>query len=67
MNAVSAHGFELDYELIEVGDVGVGITLVPHGAVFGTGAVTPAGAADMNILVTHGMVPGLEAKPARDG
>ena len=62
VNAVSAHGFELDYELIEVGDVGVGITLVPHGAVFGTGAVTPAGAADVNILVTHGMVPGLEAK-----
>ncbi|MGI8858550.1 MAG: metallophosphoesterase family protein [Rubrobacteraceae bacterium] len=62
VNAVSAHGFELDYELIEAGDVGVGVTLVPHGAVFGTGAVTPARDADVNILVTHGMVPGLEAK-----
>lgn len=62
VNAVSAHGFELDYELIEVGALGVGVTLVPHGAVFGTGAVTPERGADVNILVTHGMVPGLEAK-----
>ncbi|HEX5701304.1 MAG TPA: exonuclease SbcCD subunit D [Rubrobacter sp.] len=62
VNAVAAHGFELDYELIEIGDVEVGVTLVPHGAVFGTGAVTPARDADINILVTHGMVPGLEAK-----
>jgi len=62
VNAYSAHGFELDYELVEAGGVGVGVTLVPHGAVFGTGAVTPARDADINILVTHGMVPGLEAK-----
>ena len=62
VNAYSAHGFELDYQLIEAGDVGVGVTLVPHGAVFGTGAVTLARDADINILVTHGMVPGLEAK-----
>ncbi len=62
VNVISAHGFDLDYELIEVGDVSVGVTLVPHGAVFGTGAVTPARDADVNILVTHGMVPGLEAK-----
>jgi exonuclease SbcD len=62
VNAISAHGFDLDYELIEVGDVGVGITLVPHGAVFGTGAVTPSRGADVNVLVTHGMVPGLEAR-----
>ena len=62
VNAVSAHGFDLDYELIEVGDAGVGVTLVPHGAVFGTGAVTPERGADVNVLVTHGMVPGLEAK-----
>jgi DNA repair protein SbcD/Mre11 len=48
--------------LIEVGDAGVGVTLVPHGAVFGTGAVTPERGADVNVLVTHGMVPGLEAK-----
>jgi DNA repair protein SbcD/Mre11 len=62
VNAISAHGFDLDYELVEVGDVGVGVTLVPHGAVFGTGAVTPSRGADVNVLVTHGMVPGLEAK-----
>jgi DNA repair protein SbcD/Mre11 len=62
VNAVSTHGFELDYEMVEIGDVVVGVALVPHGAVFGTGAVTPARDADINILVTHGMVPGLEAK-----
>ena len=62
VNAVSAHGFELEYEVLEAGAAGVGVTLVPHGAVFGTGAVTPARDADINILVTHGMVPGLEAK-----
>jgi exonuclease SbcD len=62
VNAVSAHGFEVEYHLEDVGDAGVGVTLVPHGAVFGTGAVTPARDADVNILVTHGMVPGLEAK-----
>ncbi|HET7479799.1 MAG TPA: hypothetical protein VFJ72_09845, partial [Rubrobacteraceae bacterium] len=58
----SAHGFDLDYEMVEADGVGVGVTLVPHGAVFGTGAVMPAREADVNILVTHGMVPGLEAK-----
>jgi DNA repair protein SbcD/Mre11 len=58
----SAHGFDLDYEPVEVDGVTVGVTLVPHGAVFGTGAVTPEGTADVNVLVTHGMVPGLEAK-----
>jgi len=62
VNAISAHGFDLDYELIEADGVGVGVTLVPHGAVFGTGAVTPERDADVNVLVTHGMVPGLEAK-----
>jgi DNA repair exonuclease SbcCD nuclease subunit len=62
VNVISAHGFDLDYELVEVGDVGVGVTLVPHGAVFGTGAVTPERGADVNVLVTHGMVPGLEAR-----
>src|SRR5215213_736796 len=62
VNAVSAHGFEVEYHLEDVGDAGVGVTLVPHGAVFGTGAVTPARGADVNVLVTHGMVPGLEAK-----
>jgi exonuclease SbcD len=62
VNVVSAHRFDLDYEQVEVGGVDVGVTLVPHGAVFGTGAVTPARDADINILVTHGMVPGLEAR-----
>ena len=62
VNAISAHGFDVEYHLEEVGDAGVGVTLVPHGAVFGTGAVTPARDADVNILVTHGMVPGLEAR-----
>lgn len=62
VNAISAHGFEIDYEPVEVGGVTVGVTLVPHGAVFGTGAVTPSREADVNVLVTHGMVPGLEAR-----
>ncbi|MGB3634185.1 MAG: metallophosphoesterase, partial [Rubrobacteraceae bacterium] len=62
VNVRSAHGFELDYELVEVGDVGVGVTLVPHGAINGAGAVTPERGADINVMVTHGMVPGLEAK-----
>jgi DNA repair protein SbcD/Mre11 len=62
VNAISAHGFEIDYEPVEVDGALVGVTLVPHGAVFGTGAVTPARDADVNVLVTHGMVPGLEAR-----
>jgi DNA repair protein SbcD/Mre11 len=62
VNAISAHGFEIDYETVEVDGALVGVTLVPHGAVFGTGAVTPARDADVNVLVTHGMVPGLEAR-----
>ena len=62
VNAISTHGFDIDYEPVEVDGATVGVTLVPHGAVFGTGAVTPARDADVNILVTHGMVPGLEAR-----
>ena len=62
VNAYSAHGFEIDYEQIEVGDALVGVTLVPHGAVGTTGAVTPERDADINILVTHGLVPNLEAR-----
>ncbi len=62
VNVHSAHGFELDYWSEEFDGVNVGVTLVPHGAVFGTGAVMPARDADVNILVTHGMVPGLEAR-----
>jgi DNA repair protein SbcD/Mre11 len=62
VNAYSAHGFEIDYEQIDVGDALVGVTLVPHGAVGTTGAVTPERDADINILVTHGLVPNLEAR-----
>jgi DNA repair protein SbcD/Mre11 len=62
VNAISAHGFDIEYEPVEVDGTTVGVTLVPHGAVFGTGAVTPSRAADVNILVTHGLVPGLEAR-----
>jgi DNA repair protein SbcD/Mre11 len=62
VNAISAHGFDVEYHHDDVGDANVGVTLVPHGAVFGTGAVTPARDADVNILVTHGLVPGLEAR-----
>jgi exonuclease SbcD len=62
VNAYPAHGFEIDYEPIEVGDTLVGVTLVPHGAVGTTGAVTPERDADINILVTHGLVPNLEAR-----
>jgi len=62
VNAISAHGSDVEYHPEEVTDAVVGVTLVPHGAVFGTGAVTPARDADVNILVTHGLVPGLEAR-----
>ena len=62
VNGIPAHGFEMEYQPVEVGDVLVGITLVPHGALLATGAATPDRNADLNILVTHGMVPGLEAK-----
>jgi DNA repair exonuclease SbcCD nuclease subunit len=62
VNVHSAHGFDLDYWSDEFDGVNVGVTLVPHGAVFGTGAVMPARDADVNILVTHGLVPGLETR-----
>ncbi len=62
VNVISAHGFDLDYWSDDIDSINVGVTLVPHGAVLGTGAVMPARDADVNILVTHGMVPGLEAK-----
>ena len=62
VNVHSAHGFELDYWSDAFDGANVGVTLVPHGAVFGTGAVMPARDADINILVTHGLVHGLETK-----
>lgn len=62
VNAVSAHGFEIEYEPVQTADALVGVTLVPHGAVGTTGAVMPDRSADVNILVTHGLVPNLEAR-----
>jgi predicted phosphodiesterase len=62
VGVTSAHGYDLDCELVPVGDAGVGVTLAPHGAILGTGAVTPVREADVNVLVTHGMVPGLETR-----
>ena len=62
VNVYSAHGFELDYWSGEIDGLTIGVTLVPHGAINGAGAVTPERGADINVMVTHGMVPGLEAK-----
>jgi exonuclease SbcD len=62
VNAYSAHGFEIDYWSEEIEDTVVGVTLVPHGAVATAGAVTPERDADINILMTHGLVPDLEAR-----
>jgi DNA repair protein SbcD/Mre11 len=62
VNAYSAHGFELDYRSEEIEGALVGVTLVPHGAVASAGAVTPERDADINVLVTHGLVPNLEAR-----
>jgi DNA repair exonuclease SbcCD nuclease subunit len=57
VNVISAHGFEVDYEPVEIGETTVGVTLVPYGAVFGTGAVMLVRDADVNVLVTHGQAP----------
>ena len=62
VNVYSAHGFGLDYWSDEIDGLTLGVTLVPHGALDGVGAVTPERGADINVMVTHGMVPGLEAK-----
>ncbi len=63
VNADSAHGFEIEYHRIEANGAEVGVALVPHGAVVaGVGAVLPERDADVNILVTHGLVPNLETK-----
>ncbi len=62
VNARSAHGFEMERCVEAAGDVAVGVTLVPHGAVAGSGAVLPDRDADVNILVTHGLVPQLETR-----
>jgi DNA repair protein SbcD/Mre11 len=62
VNAYSAHEFDLDYWSEDIGGAVVGVTLVPHGAVAAAGAVTPEREADINILVTHGLVPNLETR-----
>ncbi len=62
VNAVSVHGFEQEYLAQEIDGVTVGFTLVPHGALADVGAVTPDRDADVNILVTHGLVPNLESR-----
>ena len=62
VNAYSVHEFDIDYWSEEIGDTTVGVTLVPHGAVASAGAVLPSREADINILVTHGLVPNLEAR-----
>ena len=60
VRAYFAHGFKDEYEPIDVGDTRVGVTLVPHGAVADREVVvSPDPAADINIMVTHGTVPGL--------
>ncbi len=62
VNAYSAHEFDLDYWSEDIRGAVVGVTLVPHGAVASAGAVTPERDADINILVTHGLVPNLETR-----
>ena len=64
VRAYFAHGFESEYEPVEVRDaVRVGVTLVPHGAVGdGEVIVTPDRDADINVMVAHGTVPGLKVQ-----
>jgi DNA repair protein SbcD/Mre11 len=62
VNAYSVHEFDIEYWQDEIEGATVGVTLVPHGAVSTAGAVTPERDADINILVTHGLVPNLEAR-----
>jgi DNA repair protein SbcD/Mre11 len=62
VNAYSVHEFEVDYWQEDIGGAVIGVTLVPHGAVAAAGAVLPERGADVNVLVTHGLVPNLEAR-----
>jgi DNA repair protein SbcD/Mre11 len=63
VNANSAHNFEVERHRVGANGAEVGVALVPHGAVVaGAGAVLPDRDADVNILVTHGLVPNLETK-----
>ena len=55
-----AHGFAPEAMLVPAGDAEVGVTLVPHGAVGDRDViVSPDPEADLNVMVTHGTVPGL--------
>ncbi|WP_273888007.1 metallophosphoesterase family protein [Rubrobacter naiadicus] len=61
LGADFAYGFEPDKVRLEAGGATVCVTLLPHGAVADRDlVVNPDGEADLNILVTHGTVPGLE-------
>lgn len=60
VGARMAHGFEPEAVLVPAGGAEVGVTLVPHGAVGDRDVVvSPVPEADLNIMVTHGTVPGL--------
>ena len=62
VGAYFAHGFEVEHEPVDLdnGNVRVSLALVPHGAVGDAQVVvTPDHDADVNIMVTHGTVPGL--------
>lgn len=61
--AYFACGFEPEGDVRKVGDVSVGLSLVPHGAVLDRELVVmPRSDVDINILTTHGTVPGLTIK-----
>ena len=63
VRAYFAHGFVPEYEPVDVRDGRVGVTLVPHGAVGDREiVVSPDPSADVNVMVTHGTVPGLKVK-----
>ncbi len=60
VGAYFAHGFEVEHVRETAGDAEVSLALVPHGAVGDAQVVvTPDRDADVNIMVTHGTVPGL--------
>ncbi|QYJ16688.1 hypothetical protein Rxycam_02523 [Rubrobacter xylanophilus DSM 9941] len=57
------HGYEPDYDAVDVAGVRVGLSLIPHGAVTDREVVvTPNRDDDISILVTHGTVPGLRIR-----
>ncbi|QIN80266.1 hypothetical protein GBA65_19030 [Rubrobacter marinus] len=60
IGAYFAHGFEVEHEPVDLGDIRLSLALIPHGAVGDAQVVvTPDRDADINIMVTHGTVPGL--------